>query len=215
MRFLDSGTIHIKICGITCPEDADLCRDAGADALGFNFFEGSSRALDAVTALPWIQRLGGSPARVAVVVNPSAALLKSLRSAECFEFIQFHGDESPGFCSDAGFEHWIRAQRVAGPESLATALSYDSPYLLLDGYAPGSYGGTGARPDWDLVGACVREHPEKNIFLAGGLDPVNVAEAIRAVRPRAVDVASGVERQPRRKDPTLVRNFIHAAQSAG
>jgi phosphoribosylanthranilate isomerase len=215
MTFLEPGRLRVKICGLTQPDDAQMCLDAGADALGFNFFPGSVRALDPDDAIPWIRDLGDSAARVAVVVNPDPPLLDRLRRAECFEIIQFHGDESPADCLAAGFPQWIRALRISGPSTLAGALAFPTPNLLLDGYHSGAYGGTGLRPDWDLVGGFAAEHPDRRCILAGGLHPDNVSDAIHTVRPHAVDVASGVESAPRKKDPALVRKFLAQAREAG
>ena len=151
--------------------------------------------------------------RVAVVVNSSAGLLTSLRTAGCFEAIQFHGDEDPAFCAAAGFPVWIRAVRVRDAASLAAALHYETPYLLLDGWSEGSYGGAGLRLDWELARAFAAQNPGRRVILAGGLTPENVASAVAAVRPFAVDVASGVEgADALRKDPLRIRQFIEAVR---
>lgn len=214
MSFLGETGLQVKICGMTSPADAAMCAAAGADALGFNFFPGSSRSIEPDQAIPWIRNLGGLPARVAVVVNPDAALLEKLRAAECFEWIQFHGDESPAFCSGAGFDRWIKAVRVSDAGVLAGALAFHAPGLLLDAWSADAYGGTGKRLDWNLARDFVAENPSRKILLAGGLSPQNVQQAIRIVRPRAVDVAGGVELTPRKKDECLVREFVRLAKAA-
>ncbi len=213
MNFLETGSPQVKICGITNPPDAEMCLAAGADALGFNFYPGSSRYIEPQEAIPWIRALGDKAARVAVVVNPTADLLEKLRTAECFEMIQFHGDESPAFCEQAGFARWIRAIRVPDTSVLAGALAFQTPNILFDSWSAGSYGGTGARLDWDIIRDFLVLHPERRFLLAGGLNPGNVRQAVRIVRPRAVDVASGVELKPGKKDEYLVREFLHAARS--
>ena len=212
MSFLESGGVHVKICGITNPEDAGLCLSAGADALGFNFFPGSSRYIDPEESIPWIRALGDQADRVAVVVNASEELLEKIRSAGCFEAVQFHGDESPEFCERAGFPRWIKAIRVSGPEVVAGALAFPTPNILFDGWTAKAYGGTGQRLDWDVVRDFVLSHPARRFILAGGLTAQNVRQAIRIVRPHAVDVASGVELNLRKKDEYLVREFILEAK---
>jgi phosphoribosylanthranilate isomerase len=214
MSFLGESGLQVKICGMTSPADAAMCAAAGADALGFNFFPGSSRYIEPDQAIPWIRDLGASPARVAVVVNPAPALLEKLRAAECFEWIQFHGDETPAFCSGAGFERWIKAVRVSDAGVLARALTFPAPGLLLDAWSADAYGGTGKRLDWDLIRDFAAGNPSIKVLLAGGLTPHNVRQAIRIVRPHAVDVASGVELSPRQKDEYLVREFVRLSKAA-
>ena len=212
MSFLGSEGVHVKICGITNPADAAMCVKAGADAIGFNFFPGSPRAIDPEDSIPWIRALGNRAARVAVLVNPREELLKMIREAGCFEALQFHGDESPEFCVHAGVARWIKAIRVSGPDVVGGALSFPTPNILFDGWSPKAYGGTGQRPDWDLVRDFVISHPERRLILAGGLHAQNVRQAIRIVRPHAVDVASGVEKDVRTKDESLVWKFLHEAK---
>lgn len=212
MSFLEPGGTQVKICGIVSPHDALMCRDAGADALGFNFFPGSSRFLEPAEAIPWIRDLGDATARVAVVVNPDRDLMELIRRAGCFEFVQFHGDESPDDCDKAGFPRWIKAIRVSGPEAVGKADCFSTKNILLDGWTPNAFGGTGQRLDWDSVRDFATSHPDKRFILAGGLDVQNVRQAIRIVRPHAVDVASGVELVKRQKDEYLVRQFIREAK---
>ena len=212
MSFLESGGVHVKICGITNPDDAGLCVSAGADAIGFNFFPGSSRYIDPEESIPWIRDLGNKADRVAVVVNASKELLEKIRAAGCFEAVQFHGDESPEFCAQAGFPRWIKAIRVSGPEVVAGSLAFPTPNILFDGWTAKAYGGTGQRLDWDIVRDFVLSHSDRRFILAGGLNAQNVRQAIRIVRPRAVDVASGVELNLRKKDEYLVRQFILEAK---
>ena len=213
MSFLESEGVHVKICGITSAADARMCREAGADALGFNFFPGSSRFLEPGAAIPWIRDLGDASARVAVVVNPGEELLEQIREAGCFEFVQFHGDEGPEFCEQAGFSRWIKAIRVSGPEAVGQAVSFATQNILLDGWSPNAYGGTGQRLDWDIVRDFATSHSDKKFILAGGLNVQNVRQAVRIVRPLAVDVASGVELVPRHKDEYLVRQFVREAKN--
>jgi len=206
--------LRTKICGITTPEDADIAIQAGADALGFNFYPPSKRYISLETARPWIEALAGRADRVAVVVNATPEELAAIRESGAFEFIQFHGDETPEFCAEHGGPNWIRAVRVKDDESMRDALRYDTRYLLFDGYSPTAYGGTGARVNWDGIRDFAIANQDRRVLLAGGLTPHNVRDAVRIVRPHAVDVASGVELEPARKNEYLVREFIQIARSA-
>jgi phosphoribosylanthranilate isomerase len=213
MNFLHPGPpVRIKICGITAQEDALMAIDAGADALGFNFFRGSRRFISFEENRSWIAALGGKAFRVAVVVNATADELMTLRESGCFEAVQFHGNETPELCATIGFPVWIRAVRVQGEHSLAEALAFDTPHLLLDAWSNGFYGGTGRNIEWSSAAKFIAAQPSKNLILAGGLTPANVGEAIRAVRPHAVDAASGVESSPGRKDFRRVRDFVTAVR---
>jgi phosphoribosylanthranilate isomerase len=211
MRLFGPGIGHVKICGITNQKDALDCVQAGADALGFNFFAGSSRHIP-LESLEWIRGLNGLVDRVAVVVNPEQAVLDMLWQSGCFEMIQFHGDESPSLCAMSGVTNWMKAIRVRDRESLADANRFATPYILLDSWSPAAYGGTGKTADWKMIREFLEEHTEQNFVLAGGLNPGNVAKSIRTVHPVAVDVAGGVEESPGKKDPAKVRAFIEAAR---
>lgn len=213
MSFMDSRGAHVKICGVTSLADARMCVSAGADAVGFNFYPASPRSIDPGEAIPWIRDLGDAVDRVAVVVNPSHGLLDKLREAGCFEMIQFHGDERPETCAQAGFARWIKAIRVSGPDVVEASLSFPTKNILFDGWNAKAYGGTGQRLDWDVVRDFVGTHPERRFILAGGLNVQNVRQAIRIVRPNAVDVASGVELSARHKDEYLVREFVEQAKN--
>lgn len=214
MSSIPRRDLQVKICGVTNPYDARMCSEAGADALGFNFFHGSSRCLEPTGAIPWIHDLSPSTLRVAVVVNPDEALLSKLRGANCFDCIQFHGDESPEFCAAAGFPRWIKAIRVMDTATLEKALDFETSELLLDAWHAQSYGGTGKRLDWDLVRDFVSGNRDRKFLLAGGLNANNVRQAVRIVRPYGVDVASGVELTPGKKEEYLVREFVQMAKTA-
>lgn len=212
MSFFDTGVVRVKICGLTSEADARMCITAGADALGFNFYPGSKRYIDPVTALPWIRDLGDLVQRVAVVVNPDTQLLDILRDSGAVDIIQFHGDETPAFCEWAGFPRWIKAVRVRDTTAMESALAYETPHLLLDSFVEGSYGGTGTRLDWDNVRDFVVGVRGRDFILAGGLTVHNVRQATRIVRPHAVDVAGGVELIPGKKEEYLVREFIKSVR---
>lgn len=210
----DSGGVGVKICGITRPDDALMCVRAGADALGFNFFPGSKRHVNPAEALEWIRGLEGQVERVAVVVNASPELLQLLIGSGCFEAIQFHGDESPADCEASGAIRWIKALRMKAGDSAGTPGLYSSRDLLIDAWSPTEYGGTGLETDRGLARAVVEKFPDKRFALAGGLTPSNVAEAVRVVRPAAVDVAGGVESSPGIKDQRMVEAFVAAVRGA-
>lgn len=215
MSVFESGPpLRTKICGITNPADAEVAVAAGADAIGFNFFQGSKRYLPIKDSLDWISSFQGKIQRIAVVVNPTVEEVAELLASKCFEAIQFHGDESPEFCAQAGFPRWIRAVRIKDNTAFEESLAYDTPFLLLDAFRPDAYGGTGHRLNWDIARDFVIANPDRKIILAGGLTPHNVRDAVRIVRPHAVDVASGVEMEDRHKDEYLVREFIKVARTA-
>ena len=214
--FFDHTPAAPKICGITGFDDAVGVIEAGASALGFNFYPLSPRSIPADSDVSWIIKLKAEypdVSLVAVVVNPDQPLLARLGKIGCFDAIQFHGDETPGFCSIEGtrFPHWIKALRIRSQGDLDTATTFKTPFLLLDAAVPGTYGGSGHVIDWGLAAQFVADHPEKRVILAGGLSPENVAEAVARVHPHAVDVASGVESVPGAKDQVKVRAFIAAA----
>ena len=181
MRFFESGRIGVKICGITNEADANLCVKAGADALGFNFYSGSKRFIDPEESLDWIRPLEGRVDRVAVVVNADPHLISKLRDSGCFEFIQFHGDETPEHCLASGFKDWIRAVRVKDAAALDAAIGYATPHLLLDAWSPLAYGGTGGVADWRMLKDFVSRNPARTFVLAGRSPPELVAETLHSV----------------------------------
>jgi len=183
--------------------------EAGADALGFVFFEKSPRYLDPEQATAII---AGIPPLVQVVglfVNAPLDLVHATADRCGLDIVQLHGEETPAYCQ-AVQRRVMKAFRVQGMESLATMADYRVAGYLLDAYSPNSYGGTGARFDWDCAVAAKGKGP---LILAGGLDPDNVASAVLKVAPYAVDVSSGVESAPGQKDPEKVRNFVRNAKN--
>ena len=211
----DPGRVAVKICGITRSDEANAIVEAGADALGINFWPKSKRFIALDEARPWLQDLSGTVPRVAVTVNADDDELRRLHESGVIDWIQLHGDETPNRVRSLTQQGLpvFKALGVRDKSSLEAAAAYDSPTLLLDAYAPNEYGGSGATMDWALGATAVQEWPDRQIVLAGGLTPENVADAIRQVRPAAVDVASGVESSPGRKDIERVRAFIEAARS--
>jgi len=212
MRLFEHPAPRVKICGITTEADARMCINAGADALGFNFYSESKRYIDPATALPWISSLQGAADRVAVVVNASLNLVKDLWDSGCFEMIQFHGDETPLQCETTGVSQWMKAVRARDAAALAHSLEFSTPQILLDAWSPTGYGGTGEVADWKLIRDFIANSRLRKYVLAGGLTPLNVAQAIAEVQPWAVDVAGGVETSPGFKDPSLVKSFILEAK---
>lgn len=205
-------SVTVKICGITNVADGLAAAEAGADALGFVFCEESPRRVSLSTAAEIVNRLPPFIVRVGVFVNAPEELVIRAIGACGLNLLQFHGQESPEYCLQFGVMS-MKAFRIRGAESLDALEKYATEAWLLDAYTPGRLGGTGERFDWDLaVQARARGRP---IFLAGGLTPENVAEAVLHVRPYGVDVSSGVEANPGKKDHGRVRAFIAAAKGAG
>lgn len=208
-----SPNVRVKICGITNPEDAEAAIDAGADALGFNGFSGSKRYLDLRAASEWIAQLPPLVMRVAVLVNPTREEAMAVLELPGIDLVQFHGDETPMFCRGFARHGFIKAMAARDRGSLAECEAFQTGAVLLDAFVPGAFGGTGQLIDLALAAEFVREHPRLRVILSGGLAPENVAEAVQAVRPYAVDVASGVESHSRKKDPSRMRDFIAAARA--
>ncbi len=201
--------VRVKICGITRLEDALAAVRLGADALGFNFWPRSRRYVTPEAARAIVARLPPLVTSVGVFVDPTRD--EVLRAADIarIQVAQLHGDESPGFCASLPLPV-LKAVRVKDARSLVALVSYEVAGFLLDSESAG-YGGSGAAFDWALVADVAAELP---VVLAGGLGPDNVAEAVRAVRPWAVDVASGVESAPGVKDAVKMERFIRNAKEA-
>ena len=196
---------RIKICGITNIDDALMSIDAGADALGFNFVPDTPRYLkDTKAAAKIIEQLPPFITTVGLFVNADPELIQSIADECHLDMLQLHGDESPQFCQ--GFNRRvIKAVRIKDESSCSHLSDYRVSGYLLDTYVKGALGGTGVAFDWRLA---VKAKQYGRIVLAGGLDPDNVALAVRQVRPYGVDVSSRVEASPGRKDPVKVRAFI-------
>jgi phosphoribosylanthranilate isomerase len=201
----------IKICGITDPADAQAAVEAGADALGFMFYRGSKRFIEPLAARAIIDRLPPRVARVGVFVNAPETEVRATIAAAQIDTIQFHGEEFPDYCDRFRALKVWKAFRMENEGSLRIAQRYpDVDAWLLDSHVPGSHGGTGRSFDWDL--ALAAKALGRPVILAGGLKPDNVAEAVRRVRPFGVDVSSGVELAPGRKDHARMAAFIRNAR---
>jgi len=207
------GRPRVKICGLTTLEDAAAAIEFGADALGFNFYAGSKRYL-AIGDRSWIATLPTEIPKVAVLVNPRWEEAVAVAKSSGLTALQLHGAETPDFCRQLA-EHGIRfakALPVASSDSLANLPWFSTRTVLLDSSHAGEFGGSGKTFPWQFARDFVEGNPQLQVVLAGGLTPENVAEAIAAVKPFAVDVTSGVESAARRKDHGRLRAFIEAAQ---
>ena len=212
-RFLDLDRVGVKICGFTDRENALAVAELGPDAMGFNFWPKSKRYIAPERFEEWARDLPEGIERVGVFVNAEAELVNALFDSGAIHAAQFHGDETAEFCAEfAGRMPFLRAFGVKSRDTFQTILDFRLRAALLDAYCPGGYGGSGEGFDWALAQEFVAANPSIRVALAGGLNPDNIAEAAIGVRPAAVDVASGVERAPGVKDPTLVRRFIEAAR---
>ncbi len=202
--------IKIKICGITNLDDALAAADAGADALGFNFYKKSPRYIEPEKATEIIAQLPPLMMPVGIFVNEREDRIREIQHMTCIQAIQLHGDETPEFCQR--FENRvIKAFQVKDKESLKAMAHYRVGAFLLDSYQEGIRGGTGTTFDWHLA---VVAKTFGKIILAGGLTPENVAEAVKLVQPYAVDVAGGVEREKGIKDHAKLKKFIAEVRRA-
>jgi len=200
--------VKVKICGITNIDDALHACECGADALGFVFYDRSPRYVTPETAQQIIAKLPPFVTTVGLFVNETPSRIREIADDCGVDVIQLHGDEGPQNC-DFTPRRTIKALRVKESLSLAGHEKFQVAALLLDSWVPGTYGGTGETFNWELAAGISRQRP---VILAGGLTPENVAAAIQAVHPYGVDVSSGVEATPGRKDPKKVAAFIRAVQ---
>jgi phosphoribosylanthranilate isomerase len=205
--------IHIKICGITNWGDAEAAAECGANSLGFNFYAKSPRYVTSVDAAKIRGQLPKGVEAVGVFVNATPADIASTCVSVKVDAVQLHGDESPAVVSELARNiRVIKAFRVEGDFSPATLDQYaDAFAILLDGAHTGQYGGTGRITDWGFARRAAESH---RIILSGGLKVENVAAAIHFVQPYAVDVASGVESLPGKKDHTKIADFIQEVRRA-
>lgn len=202
----------IKVCGFTRSENVEAVLDAApaVGALGFNFWPRSKRYLPLEAASEWLPRYAGRVTRVGLFVNAADEEIERAFEGGLIDAAQLHGDEDP-----LAVANWLeqgyavfKACGVKDRASLDAATEFPGSLMLLDAPAAERYGGTGKTFDWRLASQAVQSWPDRRVVLAGGLRPENVAEALVAVRPYAVDVASGVESAPGIKDPALVKAFV-------
>ena len=204
-------SVTVKICGITSEADALAAAEAGADAVGLMFYEGSPRYVSIEQAKTISAVLPPHVVRVGVFVNAPEALVTRAIAACTLSIVQFHGDESPEDCNRFGVMT-LKAFRMKGRETLEEMDAFPSDAFLLDAYVKGELGGTGAKFNWDL--ALEAQKLGRPIFLAGGLTAENVADAVEKVEPFGVDVSSGVEVAPGKKCVDKMRAFVAAAKGA-
>ncbi len=200
---------RVKICGITRIEDAQAAVDAGADAIGLVFYPPSPRHVELEQAARIVASLPPFVTTVGLFVNADSETIAGAVAACGLDLIQFHGNECPDYCARHG-RPWIRALRMKDDIDLAAEAGRFSGArgLLLDAYRPGVPGGTGETFDWARIPAALAGR----IVLAGGLTPDNVEQAVRQVRPWAVDVSGGVESEPGIKDADKIARFIEAVR---
>jgi phosphoribosylanthranilate isomerase len=211
---IEASAPRIKFCGVTAVEDAERAAAAGAWAIGMIFWPGSPRRCDPAAAAAIAAAVKRRVELVGVFVNATLDELARTADTLGLTMLQLHGEEGPAFCGEAARRTGckvIKAARVRSRADIQALAPFHTDYHLLDSYAPGRPGGTGETFAWELAAAHRGPVP---MILSGGLDPGNVGEAIAVVRPFAVDVASGVESAPGRKDPAKLEAFAAAVQAA-
>ena len=198
--------IKVKICGITNLEDAQAAFEMGADMLGFNFYPESPRYIQPEEAIRIIRKLPTFVDSVGVFVNAPLEEIKAVAEKGYLNWIQLHGDETPEFCNRVQFANirTIKSLRVKTEEDVLKTKDYYTYAVLLDAFSTGAYGGTGKRFNWGWVKSL-----PKRVFLAGGITPENVAEAIRT-GVYGLDICSGIESAPGKKDPDKMQRLFDA-----
>jgi phosphoribosylanthranilate isomerase len=222
---------QIKICGITNEDDAKAAVEAGADALGLNFYPDSPRFVPPEKAVRIIEAIPDKVTKVGLFVNETADVVKKTFDTLGLDLIQLHGDETPGFLIQLGNRPVMKAFRLKS-QSVTPIVTYlakcragsqpvsenrqarNLSYILIDSHIEGQYGGTGVPADWAVCAKLAQNPNIPPLVLAGGLTPDNVARAVAEVRPAAIDTASGVETSPGRKDHRLLAAFVENARRA-
>ncbi|MES2709085.1 MAG: phosphoribosylanthranilate isomerase [Verrucomicrobiota bacterium] len=210
------GQVLTKICGLTRLEDALACAEAGADAIGINFFPESKRFHPLEQAAVWLEQAPRSLTRVAVLVNTPADEVRRLAGSGLIDVLQFHGDENWDDLAEfrlLGLP-MIKALPLRPDTTPDSLRGWPADALLLDAYVPGTYGGTGHTVDWSHAAEVIAALAPLPVILSGGLTPDNIAEAVRRTLPAGVDVASGVEISPGLKDHGKIRNLVAQARMA-
>ena len=208
-----SDQVKIKFCGITNHDDAARAVTAGAWAIGLIFWPGSPRRCLAADAPEIAAAVKRQVEVVGVFVNAKLDTITDTADAVGLTMLQLHGDEGPAFCAEAARRTGckvVKALRVRSRADIQAAAAFNTDFHLLDSYRPGQPGGTGETFAWELV---AQDRASAPVILSGGLTAENVAEAIAMVRPFAVDVASGVELEPGRKDPAKLEAFARSVRS--
>lgn len=202
---------RIKLCGMTRIDDVERADRLGADAIGLVFYPPSPRAVTPDAAADLARAAGALCSRVGLFVDASAAEIRAVLDRVPLDVLQFHGNESPEFCASLG-RPWIKALRVRDDGELEAALERyrGAQSLLLDAYKPGTPGGTGETFNWNLI----PERWRSRIILAGGLNPANVATAVRQLRPLGVDVSGGIEAERGVKSADKMTEFVRQVRLA-
>lgn len=200
--------VKVKVCGTTRLKDALWAVECGADAIGFIFYKKSPRSVTPKTAKEICSKLPPFVNRVGVFVNETAEKINRIVERCGLNVVQLHGDESPAFCRKIK-TRVVKAVRVKDSASLKELSKYEVDGFLLDTYKPDQWGGTGKVFDWELAERANKYGP---VIIAGGLKPRNVKAAIKKVQPYGVDVSSGVEESPGKKDPKKVKAFLKAVR---
>jgi phosphoribosylanthranilate isomerase len=206
----DSDRVFVKFCGIKNELDARAAIECGADALGFNLYPGSTRFIQWQREQAWIRELPAEISRIAVVVNPPLDEAWQLLEMDIFDGLQLHGEESREFCESLAKNRKpvLKALRLKNVRLLQGLSDYPVFGFLIDSHREGAFGGTGERFEWTLL---KRAHLDKPLIVAGGLTPENVGNAVRELRPHAVDVATGIENEGGGKDRKKMQDFVAAA----
>ena len=205
--------VHVKICGITNWPDARLAVDLGAHAIGFNFYPPSPRSISPAAAWEIARKLPPVVATIGVFVNWPVHVIAALAGALRLDGVQLHGDEQPVEANNLARRFRVIKAFAAGPRFKLEALARYKAVsaFLLDGYSNKLYGGTGRTADWRLAREAGRYRP---VIVAGGIRPDNVAQAIAEARPFGIDVASGIESRPGKKDPRALRALMREVEAA-
>ncbi len=202
--------VKIKICGLTNLEDALMAVDMGADMLGFNFYTGSKRHIEVGDALDIINKIPTFVDTVGIFVNPTMEEIRNIAEQGFLNWIQLHGDESTEFCESLRWLHarTIKAIRVHSENDIESADSFYTDAILFDASVPGEYGGTGHSFDWKQL-----IHTNRRTFLAGGITPDNAVQAVET-GVFAIDVCSGIESKPGKKDYLMMRQLFENIRHA-
>jgi phosphoribosylanthranilate isomerase len=203
--------VKVKICGITNLEDAKASINAGCDALGFVFYKKSPRYIDWEKARDIISALPKNTIKVGIFVDSGEQAIKRIAKLCKLDILQFHGKESPEFCSKFRGYKIIKAFRVQDKIDFARVLKYKTFAYLFDTFVKNKAGGTGKKFNWKLLATL--SHIKRPVFLSGGLSARNVKEAVKVLNPRWVDVSSSVEASPGKKDHRKVKRFIKIAKN--
>jgi phosphoribosylanthranilate isomerase len=203
---------EIKICGITNREDALFVAECGADAIGFIFYPKSPRYVALEAAKEIIRELPAGITKVGVFVNHDVVEIKKTFELCGLDLVQLHGVESPAYCGQFPASLVIKAFAPRAEDDLEKLRGYPVRAILVDTYDPQRYGGTGEQSDWSLAAQVKEQHP---LILAGGLSIANIQEAIELVAPHAVDINSGVERSPGKKDHHKIKEIIELVHQIG